>query len=688
MRIKRSSVRNSAHGAMRGWRFRAAGAVTCLAAMVLCCPLGAQQAPPADLANQSLENLMTMRVTSVSKEEQKVSQTAAAVFVITQEDIRRSGHTTIPDLLRMVPGLDVAQVDTNIWAVGARGLNGRFSNKLLVTIDGRSLYTPTYGGTFWDVLDTPLEDIARIEVIRGPGGTVWGANAVDGVVNIITLAAAKTHGLTAVAGSGNVNDEFGTLQYGGAAGKSADYRVYGKYLNEDGLRTATGTNARDGWHVLRGGFRVDSNVSPKDVLTTQGDLYTGLEGLSSRSIASVTSTALENRHQVVEISGGFVQLAWNHTMLSGSGFTLQASYDRYVRKDNLGDSRGTVNIGFQDHFTWEERQKIVWGLNYRDSDSRTAGSFPITLDPANLNTQLLAGFVQDEIQLIPGRLYFTAGTKIERNHYTGWGAMPSVRAAWMLSANQTLWAAISDVIRSPAATDASIRTNVGGFTTAEGLPALISTFGNPNAVDEKLLSYELGYRTAVGRRLSLDVATYNNKYSNLATTESGTPILEASPSPLHLLVPLTRSDLMFGETRGLELSIQWKALDRWTLSPGLALEEIHMHTQPSSQDTASPAISSGSGPRQSAQVRSHVALPRNFSWDVSAYFVGRLRGLGVPSYTRVDSGLTWQASEHLWFSVVGQNLVQNEHLEFFDTTLSSVASLMKRSAYAKLAWVF
>jgi len=290
--------------------------------------------------------------------------------VITTDDIRRSGATNIPDLLRMAPGLDVAQINANTWAVSIRGLNGRFSNELLVLVDGRNIYTQTSGGVFSDVLDLPLEDIARIEVIRGPAGTIWGANAVNGVVNIITRNAAETRGGMVVAGGGNLDQGFSTVQYGGGLGKNTDYRVYTKYFNQDHMPGLAGQNGADGWHILRAGFRVDSNLTSKDKLMLQGDIYTGEEGNPSMFLPSVTSPALQNNNLAVPLSDGFLQSVWKHTFSPSSHTILGISFDRYSRDDELLEHRHTFDVAFQQHIAWGSRQDVVWGANYGVTDSK------------------------------------------------------------------------------------------------------------------------------------------------------------------------------------------------------------------------------------------------------------------------------------------------------------------------------
>jgi iron complex outermembrane receptor protein len=644
------------------------------------------QNPSKDLANESLEDLMNIKVTSVSKQEQKVSRAAAAIFVITSEDIRRSGATNIPDLLRMVPGVDVAQINANTWAVSVRGFNGRFSNKLLVLVDGRTVYTPNFGGTFWDVVDLPLLDIERIEVIRGPGGSIWGTNAVNGVINIITKTAAETKGTTVETGGGNIDRGFATLQYGGNLGAKTDYRIYTKYFNQDQYPGLNGPDGGDGWHAQRGGFRADSAFSAHDKLTVQGDVYNGREGQSELFLPSITFPSVENVETGVDFSGGFIQGIWNHTFSARSDTTLQFSYQRSKRHDPVGETRGTLDVDFQDHFLWGARQNIVWGLDYRDSRSDVRGSLAVSFDPADLDTHLFSSFIQDEFTVVQDRLYVTVGTKLEHDYYNGFAAMPSASVVWTPNDHRTFWASVSRAVQTPSAVDASIRLNFAGFVGAGGTPTVIGLVGNPDFKNESLMAYEAGYRTTLTDRVSIDFAAYYNNYTDQSTTEPGTPFFEDTPSPPHLVVPSTYGNLMFGETQGLEIFANWKVLDRWTLSPGYALEQIHMHLEPGSQDTTSVDQTQGSSPENSAQLRSHLVLPRGLASDTSVYFVDRIADPAIPSYTRLDTGLTWKWKEGTVFSLVGQNLLKDRHLEYEDVLRSTAGTLIKRSVYAKLTW--
>ncbi len=665
-----------------------------------CAPLLAQKSDHGtgsgvDLTTMNIEDLMNIKVTSVSKKEQKLSRTAAAIFVITQEDIRRSGATNIPDLLRMVPGMDVAQINGSTWAISARGFNAQFADKLLVMIDSRIVYTPNFAGVYWDTLDLPLEDIDRIEVIRGPGGTVWGANAVNGVISIFTKKAAETSGGMVEAAGGNIEQGSGTVQYGGKAGQGTDYRVYSKYFNQTQELGLNGQNGGDGFHMLRGGFRTDSALTSKDTLTVEGDLYTAREGELGFAFPSITSPALVPVSEEINLSGGFIQANWNHVYSTRSDGKLQISFIPYRRGDPLEpEKRDTLYIDYQNHIAWGQRHDIVWGLGYGYTHDTIGGSLTVFFVPPSKSLQNFNSFFQDEIALIPDRLYLTVGTKLEHNDYSGFGLMPNIRMTWSLSERNMFWAAVSRALRMPSRNDTDLNVNVAGFSGSGGTLNLVRVSGSSQFKNEELIAYEAGYRTTIAKRLSIDIAAYYNDYDDLQTTEPGTPFFEATPLPPHLVLPELKENLMYGETHGIEITANWKVTDRWSLSPGYALEQIHLHTEPSSSDTTTGPFFEGGTPRSSAQLRSHFDLHQGIAWDASAYFVDRLTNQGtsnnqvIPAYTRLDTGLTWKPLEKFSISVFGQNLLENYHAEFEDKFGSMQSSQIPRSGYAKVTWRF
>jgi iron complex outermembrane recepter protein len=640
-------------------------------------------ASPSDLTQVSIEDLMNTEVTSVSKKEQKLSQAATAIFVITKEDIRRSGATNIPDLLRMAPGLDVAQMNANTWAITARGFNSQFANSLLVLIDGRAVYTPLFGGASWDTLDVPLDDIDRIEVIRGPGGTVWGANAVNGVINVITKKAADTPGVKVTGGAGTHAQEFGTVQYGGKA-RDTGYRVFTDYQNNGHFVDLTGQNAADNWHLLHGGFRADTHLSDKDSLTMQGDIYAGSEG------ATIVHSQLSppdnvNVEKLAGLSGGNILGRWDRIFSSQSDMELQIYFDRYTRSGpESREVRNTVDIDFQHHLVWGARHDLVWGAGYRPSGDQTVGTIDQAFVPADSAGDLFNLFVQDQIVLKPNKVWLSVGAKLENAYFTGFDLLPTARLAWTPNLRHTFWAAISRASQTPSRR----REGLHAVLAALPGPAEVLLLGNPNAKSEHVIAYELGYRAEPNGRLSLDLATFFNTYSSLETIEPQPAFFDTNSYPPLLVHPAMLDNKMHGTTEGVEVSVQWKISNRWTLSPGYSFLEMHLHTSASSGDTISVADAQGSNPGHQAQLRSHVEMSRGFAWDANAYFVGHLPAQFVPSYMRLDTQLRWPLTERLELVLVGQDLLKDHHLEFNDALAAVNSSQVKRSAYAKLSWRF
>jgi iron complex outermembrane receptor protein len=645
-----------------------------------------QNETSGDLYQISLESLMNMEVTSVSKREQKLSQAAAAIFVINQDDIRRSGALNIPDLLRMVPGLDVAQINSNTWAISSRGFNYQFSNKLLVLIDGRTVFTPSQDGVNWDTQDVPLEDIERIEVIRGPGATIWGSNAVNGVINVITKSAADTQGALVTAGSGTENRAFGTVQNGGMFGDMS-YRVFAKYLDVDDLPAVTGSGS-DAWHLLHGGFRLDGHLANADPVTLQGDIYSGSEGAVISHIASISPPDNDIASRTTSLSGGNVLGRWSHLHSSGTETTLQVYFDRYLRLGGeLDETCDTVDIDFHQNARLGSRHFLLWGAGYRHAADRTVGTIDQAFAPADMNLRLFSAFIQDEITLRPDRLTLTVGSKLEHNDFTGFEVEPSARLAFTPSTRDTLWAAISDSARTPSLRDDNADFNLAAFSLPDGSPAIATIEGNPRQKSEYLLSEELGYRIQANAWVSIDVSLFHNSYRNLRSFEQGAPLPQTIPQPF-TEIPIFQGNHVHGSTDGLELSTKIRVTDQWTLSPGYALLRMNLHNDPGSPDTSTVPDTEGSSPRHQAQLRSALNVSRTLSWNVAAYFVDRLPAQQVPSYTRLDTQLNWQPAPAIALSLVGQNLLRDRHVESMEILTSVNSSQVQRGAYAKVSWKF
>jgi iron complex outermembrane recepter protein len=652
-------------------------------------PAGDAQAQnnPAALADEKLEDLMNIEVTSVSKTEQKLSETASAIFVITQEDIRNSGASNVPDLLRMVPGLDVARINSSTWAISARGQNNEFANELLVLVDGRSVYTPFYGGVYWDAQDFVLEDIDRIEVICGPGGAIWGENAVNGVINIITKRADKTQGALVTMGGGTSDEAIGQARYGGQVGK-VNYRVFTSAREEDGSFDPQTGPSFDAWSLAHGGFRTDTDVSPHDKLTVQGDLYEGQNGQYSYLLPSLAATAVVRVNNHFNQSGGNIEGRWDHQFSSGSDMSISYYHDQLGWVGfGFGERRKTDDVSVQRHIRWGERQDIIGGAEYRYTADRIAQGNPtLYLVPVNYAEPLSSLFAQDSIALLPHRLTLTVGAKLEHNVFTGFKLEPDVRIAWTPDQRYTMWGAISNAERAPDRADTGLRWDLDAAQGPGGIPIIVRLYGNPAAKSEGVDAYEAGFRSQVRKSMSLSVSTFFNSYSHQRTYEPGAPFLETDPQPIHIVYPENTANNLSGNSGGLEASASWKATSWWSISPGYSLVQFHFHTAAGSPDVTSAERTDGSSPEQQAQIRSHFTLPNQFAFDWNTYFVDRLPALQIPAYTRLDLQLTRHLGKEWEISAVGQNLLSDHHAEFRNTPVYFGSSDVRRSVFVKLAW--
>jgi iron complex outermembrane receptor protein len=649
----------------------------------------ARAAQSTDLTQESLEDLMNVHVTSVSKREETTSQAAAAVFVISRQDIQRSGALNIPDLLRMVPGLDVAQINTNSWAITARGFNGEHSNKLLVLVDGRAVYNPIFAGVFWDSQNIPIETVERIEVIRGPGAAIWGSNAVNGVINIITRSADDTQGGYISGGAGNTITGPAEVRYGGKARGLGSYRLYAEGFEANASATVTGISGQDDWRLIHGGFRTDSNLSAKDSLTAEGEGHSG-NGGELATVPLSLSPPVTATVALRDYSSGWNVLGrWNHVVSPRSDTSLQVYFERTDRDDstyNLG--LNTFGIDLQHHRLWGTRQDIVTGIGYRLTSDDSSPTLRIVFTPVSRHTQLFNWFVQDEIAILRDRLRLSLGVRLEHNDFTGFVFQPTARLAWRVDSKDMVWSAISVADRTPARSDTALRVNFAAVPGPGNLPMLISLFGDANKKNERLAAIEAGYRGAWTNSFSLDATAFYNRYNDLTSVEPGAISLEASPTPVHWVLPSFQSNGLYGETHGLEFFANWKAASFWTLSPGYSFFSMHLHPFAGSQDFTGAAQTEGGTPDHQAQIRSSVSLPRNLQWNVSAYFVNRLPAVSIPSYTRLDTGLIWRAGERFTVSVAGQNLLKNLHPEFSGTDTTALPGMVRRGAYAKAEWSF
>lgn len=640
-----------------------------------------------DLTDASLEALLNMEVSSPGRKEQKLNQTAAAIYVITQEDIRRSGAASVPEVLRMVPGLQVARINASSWAISARGFNGRFADKMLVMIDGRSIYNHLYSGVYWEQNEVALDDIERIEVVRGPVATMWGSNAVNGVINIITRPARETQGLQVGAGGGNAEHGFGSIRYGGSVGGRAFYRVDTEYFDRGPLAGAAGQAGHDQWDSGRVGGRLDWQVSQRDQLTVEVDASRG--GGQQTVFPNYPLTSLSAPvPDDVTFSDEHVLGRWTHTFSARSDMAWQFSVSDEERSEGFGRMTAwTGDADFQHHVALSPRHDLMWGLGLRlyRNHMMSQSVFPapsavVRFDPAASHDMLASLFAQDQIALRPESLSLTLGVRIEHNAFTGFETQPSARLLWSLTPRQHLWTAISRAVRTPALTD---RDLVIDFQIAD--PGVVGVLrGNPNFQSETALAYEAGYRNQPARWLTLDLAAFFCNYGNLRTFEIGAPFLQSEPQPV-VVVPLQFANQAGAHTYGMELATNWSLTPRWRLSGNYSWFRYGLTRGLAAKSTS--VDPEGVSPTHQAQFRTQWDLSRRLTFDTGIYFVSALTGIAVPGYVRTDARLGWRLSSAAEISVEGQNLLNGRHLEFRPNDYLE-STQPGRAAFLKVTWAF
>jgi iron complex outermembrane receptor protein len=633
------------------------------------------------LLDTPMEDLLRT-VTIVTRSPEPLEKTPAAVSVLTADDIRRSGATSIPEALRLVPGMDVARVDSHTWAISSRGFNDVFANKLLVMIDGRTIYSPLFSGVFWDVQDTVLEDIDHIEVVRGPGAALWGANAVNGVINVVTKSAKDTQGLLATGGGGTEELGFGAVRYGMALDDGIFMRVYSKYYDRGSSAFANGSDAFDSSSMLRGGFRMDIDKTNNNLFTFQGDIYAGQENEVYFVPTPFPPTFVTHTPSIDNVAGGNILGRWTHDFSKDSQFIVQSYYDRTVRNNPvLSETRDTSDVDFQHAFKLGERNDITWGTGFRTTHRNLKNSLNVTLLPPLETHNLFSAFVQDEITVVPERLKTIIGSKFEHNDFTGFEVQPSIRAVFTPShTNHTIWAAISRAVRTPSEAENDIRLN----QAVPGVPPpAVTSYGNPNMLSEALIAYEIGYRVQPTPRLSLDLTAFYNDYTRLRSLDPLPPISPFLPPPVH---PSIVGNALTGESYGAELAATWEAIpDTWRLKSGYSYLQVNIH-RGTSPDQRTELMYEGTSPQNQFFILSALDLPLNLEFDTTLRYVDQLQAFGVPSYVDLDARLAWHPRTDLEFAVVGQNLLHDHRPEFAPTFIGTQATQVERGVYGKVTF--
>jgi len=643
----------------------------------------AQTAPPPpnsrNLTELTPDELLRIEVTSVSKKPETRWRTPAAVSVITRDDIRRSGATTLVDALRLVPGVQVARIDSNKWAVGVRGFASSLTRSVLVMIDGRSVYTPLFAGTYWEMQDVLLEDVERIEVIRGPGGSLWGANAVNGVINVITRNSRETRGAYATVGAGTFERAQIGARYGGASGERLTYRVYAKAFDRGPGFHPTGTEF-DSWSMGQAGFRADWARGAADSVEVHGDLYRGDSG--NRTTVNTLSPpfAAETVDADTRLRGGNLVARWRHLSASGTDWGLRTYYDRTDRRETtFGEGRDTFDVEVQRRGT-HGRHDLVVGGGYRLS-SGTVDSVPtVQFVPAHRTDHLWSGFFRDELSFAEGRYVFAAGSKLEHNGYSGFEVQPTLQALWAPKPGQSLWAAAARAVRTPSRVEHDLTLTAIADPRA---PVFIRLVGDSQFRSEKVFTMEVGYRVRVGGDVTLDGVAFHNTHRDLLSTERGAPQRESSPPPERVVIPLLIRNGVRGSSWGFEVAAQTSPREWWHLGGSYSFLRLDLEPASGSNDATSEATN-GSSPRHVALLESRIGIGRRTDFDLMLRFVDALAARDVAAYTSLDARLAWRPRPAVELAAVGQNLLAPHHLELTGSGGRRVE--VRRGVYGTITW--
>jgi iron complex outermembrane recepter protein len=637
------------------------------------------------LKNLTLEQLGDIEVTTASKEPVEVWQTPAAIYVITHDDIMRSGATSIPEALRLAPGVEVARIDGNKWSIGIRGFGTRLSRSVLVIIDGRTVYSTLFDGTYWEVQNVMMDDIDRIEVIRGPGGTIWGPNAVNGVINVITKAAHDTRGALVSSGGGNEEQGFLNARYGGSNGKGLDYRFYGMGFNRGAEYHTDGHNF-DSWKAGQAGFRVDWAESHRDSFTFQGDMYDEAAGESVQA-TSYTPPYSQIIDADARLSGGNILARWKRITGEGNDIQVQGYYDRTNRYEpNFGELRDTYDLDYLERHRLPWRQQLSWGAGMRFSRGHELEVVSgLTFVPAIRTDELFSLFFQDDVALVPRRLSLEAGSKVIRTNYTGFQWQPSVRLLWTPTETQTFWLGFTHAVRTPSDVERDFYLSGYEGMLPNGMQFFARFNANPNFGSEQMNGYELGYRRLIGPKVYVDFAAFYNHYHDLLSEEiTGAPYIETTPTLTYLLLPAQFRNGLLGSTTGAEIAPEWRPTTFWRLRGSYSYLRMALTRAPGSMDVGTAPIIAGSSPAHQVAIQSGFDISKAFTLDLDFRYVSALPGQMVRAYNTGDANFGWRVNRQLQLSFVGLNLFQPHHAE--DGGDPGPLVQIKRSAYAKLTW--
>ena len=655
--------------------------VLVLAVMVLSpgTPARAQTARPADLGGFSLEDLMKIQITAASRREQRVGDIPAAVFVLTQDDIRRSGMRTLPELFRLVPGVQVAQLTSSNWAISIRGFNDQFSNKLLVLIDGRSTYKRAFSGTFWDAEDLFIDDIDRIEVIRGPGASVWGANAVNGVINVVTKSAKDSRGLLVRLGGGGLDRGQASARYGGSV-KGADYRLYSQWTTRGDTRLA-GSTAGDAWSAFTSGARLDWARGVND-WTIDGSIRAG----DGRTMWKLPSSAVPDFAPRTDVTSSFrtgnVLGRWTRRGDDGSTLQVQSSATILRRTDVAQGDEDTFDADLQYHRVIAGRHDVVAGGGYRYSRVTVGSSFAVSFATPRSHAAVTSMFAQDDIALAKG-LNLTLGSKFEYDNLSGWGVQPTSRLMWAPLPNHHLWLAASRALRTPSLADVSVK--VRAIAIPGALTTVIGSVGNPAYAAEVLNDLEAGYRLELGSLATFDTTVFRGRYTGLPSFEPVAPAIDTAAGGPFLFVATQAQNTLRADTSGVEIAAHMTPASAWRLDASYSLFRLTARRDAASLDPRS-ALNDGKAPARQWQVHSAVRVHPRVEVDAALFRTGSLRTLAVPAYTRADARVEVTLTKRLSAIGVGSNLFQSAHAEYASDQI--VVRGVPRSFNVQLVWKY
>lgn len=640
-----------------------------------------------DYLDMDLGQLMEITITSVSKKSQHLADTAAAVYVISQEDIRRSGATSIPEALAMAPGIQVARISASKWSISARGFGGYTSNKLLVLIDGRSVYTPAYSGTFWDMQNTLLEDIDRIEIIRGPGGTIWGANAVNGVINIITKKAQDTEGSLVRARVGIEARAGVAARVGGKIGSVGSGRIYATADDHDSnVLAGTGEDANDGWRNKQTGFRADGQLGDRNEWNIQGDIYKNNGNQISYPFWIDGPPYLTANRDDYEAEGGNIVGSWRHRLAGGDLLTFKSYFDSSSRQEPYYDlSFNTLDLDLQYETTLGNRHSLTMGSGFRQIDGTFVDTYQVAI-PDQIN-HLASAFFQDEIKLIDRRLWLTLGSKYEHNDFTGSEWQPSARLLWKPGQDHSVWTSIARAVRTPSLVERTGSLTVAVSPSPSGIQKYTLN-GRSDFDSETLVAYETGYRWQARTNLSFDLAAYYNDYDQIYDTA-----ISIDPDQPTMEFANVRQ----GNGQGVEFVANWQANSRLSLTASYTWQELDLTSdltddrQGPEKDVAEAAI-----PTHQAYIRSTINLAEKWQLNSSLRYVDDIEGLdsitqktflAVDSYFLFDANLIWKPMQNLEVMLAGQNLLNSSQLQYV-AELITPATEIERIVYGKITWRF